>query len=139
MNNLRLRAWDKENKKMYFMALQHEGDIVSLLFGKGQTHLMHPFFVGGAVSVEISLSTLLRDVDDQEIYAGDMVAVFNFNDPSFRSEVVFENGAFGYKLPDGTFISFAQNINFNWENGRSEHIKKLGNIFENPELLKDKR
>lgn len=79
----------------------------------------------------------LRDKNGVEIYEGDIVAKFEFQDPYFRSAVVRHLGAFGYK-DSGDFIVFAANYHFNWVNGKSEKIVVIGNIYENYELIKVK-
>jgi uncharacterized phage protein (TIGR01671 family) len=80
--------------------------------------------------------TGLKDKDGKEIYEGDIVESFRFDDPEFRSEVFYKNGAFGYKsYVWEVFISFASNENYKWRDDKSENIKVIGNIYENPELL----
>ncbi len=81
----------------------------------------------------------LKDKNGKEIFEGDIVAQFNFEDKNFRVKVVYENGAFGYKYPGpfNEFISYDLNTNFKWENGKSEKIEVLGNVYTTPELLKE--
>lgn len=79
----------------------------------------------------------LKDKNSKEIYEGDIVRCFGLDDDYYNTAVVFKNGAFGYITPMlKDFISFAQNDNFSWNNGQSDKILIIGNIFENPELLK---
>ncbi|RCV65288.1 YopX protein [Methanophagales archaeon] len=81
-------------------------------------------------------NTGLRDVNNMEIYEGDNVAQFDFVDPWYRRVVVFHLGAFGYEHPDNGFIAYATNYHFHWQNGQSNLIQVIGNIHENPELVK---
>ena len=76
----------------------------------------------------------LHDKNGKEIYKSNICRIFGFG-KAFRQEVVYQNGAFGYCVEHQGFISFAENHNFHWENGKSEHIEVIGNIYENPELL----
>ena len=96
------------------------------------------------VAPEMNLSTIeeayknsyqcvgVKDKDDKELYKGDRVAKFNLEDPYFQSTVISQNGAFGY-VALGDFIPFAQNYYFEWVDGKSQKIKIVGNIIENPE------
>lgn len=79
--------------------------------------------------------TGLKDKEGTEIYEGDIVAKFDFESPSFRSEVIFQNGAFGYIPTSDDFISFSENYHFDWKNGKSQEIQVIRNIYENLELL----
>ena len=76
----------------------------------------------------------LKDKNNHEIYQGDIIKSFG----QFIHEVVKHNGAFGY-VPDKYtgFISLAQNYHFEWTTkSKSNKIEVVGNIYENPELLK---
>jgi hypothetical protein len=82
---------------------------------------------------QIMQFTGLLDKNGKEIYEGDMCLIFT-DEPT---EVVFENGAFGYLDSSGYFISFAQNMWFFWDsNSQTKEIEVIGNIYQNPELLK---
>ena len=79
----------------------------------------------------------VRDMDGREIYKGDKVAKFEFDDPYFQSVVISQDGAFGYMAegvgPQGVgnyFFSFALNRHFGWVDGQSKKIKIVGNIIE---------
>jgi hypothetical protein len=80
--------------------------------------------------------TGLTDKNGVDIYEGNIVNQF---DLIVKRPVVYINGAFGYYDTDGKhkqFIPFAQNQWYNWSNRKSNNIEVIGNIYENPELLK---
>jgi uncharacterized phage protein (TIGR01671 family) len=74
----------------------------------------------------------LKDKNGVEIYEGDITYLFGVKIPT---QIIFKHGAFGYY---GTihkdFNSIAGNGNFNFND---LEIEVIGNIYENPELLKD--
>ena len=91
------------------------------------------------ISIRINRNTLsqftgLYDKNGKEIFEGDIVKHFNHNE--IIREIIFMKGSFGYWAGE-EFISYASNYRFEWENSnKSEKIEIIGNIYENPELLK---
>ena len=85
----------------------------------------------------ISEYTGLYDRNNKKIWESDIVQCFDFECKSCRYEVIHQNGAFGYIAKYIGFIAFAENHNFRWENGMSEHIEVIGNRFSNSELVQE--
>jgi uncharacterized phage protein (TIGR01671 family) len=87
--------------------------------------------------------TGLKDKNGKEIYEGDLLTCLNTHD-DYQSDVLkltFENGCFCLRLLNtdtfATAISLRENIENSLMSTDLEPIYKvIGNIFENPELLK---
>lgn len=80
--------------------------------------------------------TGLKDMYGEELYHKDIVHhswMEDFLEP-FLNVIEEENGAYGYHSQVG-FISYCQNKAFEFTKGQSPFIKKVGNIYQNPELL----
>lgn len=84
--------------------------------------------------------TGLKDKNGKEIYEGDVLKMFG----DYRHEVCYYRGAFGYEIGIKIginyrdFISFNQNSNINWIcDNQFADFEVIGNIYENPELLKN--
>lgn len=91
-------------------------------------------FAFGAIEKSIGQFTGLYDKNGKEIYEGDIVKHFNHNE--IIREIIFMKGSFGY-WTGKEFISYASNYHFEWNDFyKSEKIEIIGNIYENPELLK---
>jgi len=119
---IKLRSWDKEEKVMYysekepFFEIGRRGFIgVNLKSGEWR---------GGANHV-LMLSTGLKDSEGKEIYEGDIVQtqgrIGRGYKPAWIEEVHYS---------DITAKWYPQNICV------TERCRVLGNIFENPKLLK---
>ena len=110
MRKIKFRAWDKTNKKMW----QYPFGLYDV-----------PFWIGDEISKsekrgEIMQFTGLKDKNRKEVYEGDIVMI----NLKLISVISFKNGKFGYKDREYHF-------------SLDEDIKILGNIYENPELLKE--
>jgi uncharacterized phage protein (TIGR01671 family) len=125
MKDLHFRAWVKEKQKMRvvsaILGMETNKIVIAFLdeneqFGCGSYH---------QEDIILMQSTGIKDVNGREIFEGDI-----FNTPSqIKFFVVFDKGCFFY-----------QNVFDEHPNGLVYEIVRdwevIGNIYENPELMK---
>jgi uncharacterized phage protein (TIGR01671 family) len=112
---IKFRAWDKEEKKMYFDVQNNYDNI------REQTCFQDN-------NLEFMQFTGLHDKNGKEIYEGDIVKMGTDKDMKFYISVIV------YEAPE-FLCKNGKNLNTlfrNWEYG----YEVIGNIHENPELLK---
>jgi uncharacterized phage protein (TIGR01671 family) len=123
MRELKFRAWDKSDNNMYYNIQTgirfDDGSIYTFekFLGYQDCHDYHKWIV--------MQYTGLKDANGKEIYEGDIVEFFNGN----TYKVAFEDGCF---VLDGKRFWHGNNELYSYYNT----IKIIGNIYENPELLK---
>jgi len=137
MRDIKFRAWDKATNEMLF-----EWDT------QGWGHdLLNPFEGANFTRMEIMQHVGLKDKNGKEIYEGDIVSFksrFEGDEYSRWGEVVFgkatyDSGVYstqGYYI---TRIKSNQEYYDDDEDGSSGWLfecEVIGNIYENPELLK---
>lgn len=126
MREIKFRAWDKSQNKMY----QVRGinfDNEDLWLKINETQIMG----ANLFEVELMQYTGLKDKNGTEIYEGDIV--------KYTSEL--ENGIFEVKYSNCRFYGLWIEANFMdittdlFYLGCSNELEVIGNIYQNPELL----
>ena len=122
----KLRAWDKQDERMSYGVVMYYDDMIEYRFDH--------FCTGDDEDVEFMQSTGLKDKNSVEIYEGDILklnAIFLAPDdkigyleysPKYGYSIIFE----GNRLYRQEFWASTNKLNY----------EVIGNIYENPELLK---
>jgi len=125
---LKFRVWNKATKRFFKTDYNEHLSVAISVDGK----TLYQNYVGGdkeiGKDVIIQQFTGLKDRHEKEIYEGDIVKAYSeeFENENFTGKVIFD---------DGSFLTW---INKNDIRGvwSGDDIEVIGNIFENPELLK---
>ena len=119
---IKFRAWDKRKKEMFYdWCIDPDGGWFGD-FGEGSEDIALKYYKNG--EIEVMQYTGLKDKNGKEIYEGDIVQVNGRN-----QEVFFKDGYFGWGQQHTGTYSF--------DPFESEEIEVIGNIYENPELIKE--
>lgn len=126
----RFRAWDNFDKVMR--------DVTLLDYNQDFIGYSYPVFMKHTMHMELMLATGMVDKNDQEIFEGDIIfwaywEEFEVKD-SGRAKVIFDKGMF--KLLDVRTEKEVWDNLFDCIENCNVYIQ--GNIYENPELLKNK-
>lgn len=119
----KVRVWDDVLNEMLYGRVEQFDDMLGFRFEK-HLETENPIYMW---------STGLKDKNRREIYEGDVVSTdldrpFNI--------VVFRNGAFMFQCHDSGEDYYDYMFSADEESDRWEYGEVIGNIYENPELLK---
>ena len=121
MREIKFRVWDKLNKEMI--------NFESINFQERRVYedtVSYRKFN----DIELMQYTGLKDMKGKEIYEGDILFE-SFGEKYYK--VVFENGSFRAEF-EGDFEEYS----FDLIDVVAQGCEVVGNIYENPELMKDK-
>jgi uncharacterized phage protein (TIGR01671 family) len=116
---IKFRAWDKMEEMVYiddFYWFEEEGVHDS----NGEGHYCH---------YELMQYTGLKDKNGKEIYEGDIIGNTKYSE-MYPKQIVFYNGSFGFWDKEDSIPEFF--MLYRYLSSR----EVIGNIYENPELLK---
>ncbi|GGE47948.1 hypothetical protein GCM10011391_28400 [Pullulanibacillus camelliae] len=137
MREIKFRAWDRNEKNMVkvtgiiFSAVQHTLVRYRYVNDKGKTideqsHIDEE----GFGSVVLMQYTGLKDKNDKEIYEGDIVVLYNTQEGNVSGRVYWDELL-------GRYLVFRDEDKlYDLYEFLSEEMNIIGNIYENPELLK---
>lgn len=120
MREIKFRAWDNRKKQIL-----NYGSLVDCAF----------FYMCNSCDYEVMQYTGLKDKQGVEIYEGDIVEfiTFGFDVERFVTVIEFKNASF--RLKNGRNLFYFGQTDFT----KLDDCRVIGNIYENPELLKDKQ
>jgi len=147
MGEIKFRVWDKKNRCFFRptayldreenLLITINGEIVLDIIKRYDDITIFPNLARFEL-VDISNRfillqyTGLKDTNGQEIYEGDIIEHWRNNDEKMKEIFVVENLQDFLKFVGVREIKYGED----WNNGK-EYVKVLGNIYENPELLKE--
>lgn len=140
MRPIIFRVWDRKKKEMIYLKERREGDdyyIVSLLKDnvgwsvwkiKLNTSLEEKELLTNFETGILMQYTGIKDKNGKKIYEGDIVQQRRVWDGvTVRGEVIFKRGMFVVRRGEQDYLL------------DEETAEVIGNIYENPELLKERR
>ena len=138
MREIKFRAWDMINNcwiNIFKFCFAQNGQIIAIESIEGETYGLH--------QVKVIQCIDLRDKDNNEIFKSDILQEWFLGKPiKIYWEVVVENLTCGYRplnpechvIEDRCFHPFYHQEDKEFCN--MNRFKIIGNIYENPELLK---
>ena len=129
MREIKFRAWDKSAKKM-IQSVNYALDMFGTSF-----YWMFGYREPEAVNLDdfvLMQYTGLKDKNGKEIYEGDIVKWQRAKNKQYHNaEIIFQDGCFCFSTP---FLHYVIH-NLSFLEGLCCEV--IGNIYENPELLKE--
>lgn len=124
MREIKFRVWDKDTRRMY----KNDSDLkISIENNGGYIFALCANVVIPPEYIELMQYTGLKDKYGKEIYESDIVIAYNEDcDTICKGEIVWDKWECGFSIKgaEPTFI------------GWYPELEVIGNIYENPELVK---
>ena len=142
----KFRAWLKEERKMYpvyTINFTPEGELESVVPINTEEHKTNKHYWPDPEkpdNIILMQSTGLKDINDKEIYEGDVIKVSNglcdIDEENPFVVVKWDEEAGGYTMKD--FTGEFDALNIGWQIAdKLVRVEVVGNIYENPELVKE--
>lgn len=141
MREIKFRAWNTEEKILIYFLYMHITYDETLVFDtfKESTYLDETF--DRTTEFILMQYTGLRDKNDKEIYEGD---ILKCKWGQSNQEPVYQNRIVSFNQDKNTFVWTLQDkrdFENKWEGAfnqwNQDEIEVMGNIYENPKLLKE--
>lgn len=132
---MKFRAWDTRGKKMYKVGQLTLDELASWNFKSDREDEMvgvSPFL---QPHIKIMQSTGMRDKNGKEIFEGDIVKPVSFARWIGCVEYLPERAAFIINEHNNDYLRQSSVFLSQFSDG----LRVLGNVYENPELLKEER
>jgi len=129
MREIKFRVWDAEIGKMVYP--HDRGDLEHHVLSIDKDSLTYLNYQTSAMSRELMQFTGLKDKNGKEIYEGDVIEYEWDNIGVIKHEVKFVSGGFVMQQIKNIVGTWAIRIN-----PYNKFSEVIGNIYENPELLK---
>jgi len=126
MNKIKFRAWNKKEKVFFYYK---NGINVGVMLDGSKAMVIED-----EEDVEYLLFTGREDINDKEIYAGDIVKLIDIDGSESIAEIVHNksNASFEIKEINEDGVDFYSFLDLSICGVK---IEVIGSIFENPELL----
>lgn len=130
IDRFKFRFWHAEEKEMFYQENQYLSSFLQRIYVK--YNITHPSYLDFEIEDRLMQCTRLKDKNDKLIYEGDIVKGAKMNcgvsNPDI-CEVEWDNSITGF-IPLNLYDCDCDIYNY------AEDMEIIGNIHENPELLK---
>lgn len=125
MREIKFRAWDEKEKKMFNpSSISWKDGVLWVCDSHGENKLEYELINPNSHLMQY---TGLKDKNGVEIYEGDIVKSEQWYPQTYK--VIFEEGSFGFKREVGDYLNSLHYL---------ESFEVIGNIYQNPELIEKK-
>ncbi|MFA5422218.1 MAG: YopX family protein [Bacilli bacterium] len=122
MRDLKFRAWNKENKKMYIPECIVDGKAGEVIYGE---------IISISSEDTVMQYTGLKDMNGVGVFQGDILNLYNVFKTPMRMGVV------KYDIARASNVIYYKESNCGFDINAFEHIEVVGNIFENPDMMNE--